>query len=193
MAKKNLYIIAGCNGAGKTTASFNILPETLNCQEFINADEIARGLSPFHPEKVAIEAGRLMLTRIQDLLDSHSDFAFETTLATKSFRGTILKARAKGYHVTLLYFWLNSIDLAKDRVKQRVIEGGHFVDDSTISRRYINGLQNLFKIYSGLCDFTMIYDNSQPTPVLVAYTEINRKFVIEKEISFQQIVSLVNE
>jgi predicted ABC-type ATPase len=193
MQKKNLYIVAGCNGAGKTTASFNILPEMLNCREFINADEIARGLSPFHPEKVAIEAGRLMLGRIQDLLESGTDFAFETTLATKSFKSTIMKARAKGYHVTLLYFWLNSIDLAKDRVKQRVIEGGHYVDDSTISRRYVNGLKNLFKTYVNTCDFTLIYDNSQPTPILVAYTEINRKFVIEKKESFQQIFSLVNE
>lgn len=193
MQKKNLYIVAGCNGAGKTTASFNILPEMLNCREFINADEIARGLSPFHPEKVAIEAGRLMLGRIQDLLESGTDFAFETTLATKSFKSTIMKARAKGYHVTLLYFWLNSIDLAKDRVKQRVIEGGHYVDDSTISRRYVNGLKNLFKTYVNTRDFTLIYDNSQPTPILVAYTEINRKFVIEKKESFQQIFSLVNE
>lgn len=93
--KKNLYIIAGCNGAGKTTASFNILPEMLNCQEFINADEIARGLSPFHPEKVAIDAGRIMLKRIQDLIENGSDFAFETTLSTKSFRNTILLARSK--------------------------------------------------------------------------------------------------
>ncbi len=104
----NLYIISGCNGAGKTTASYTVLPEMLQCKEFVNADEIAKGLSPFQPEKVAIEAGRIMLKRIKELLDSNADFAFETTLATKSYAKTVLDAQAKGYHVTLLYFWLNS-------------------------------------------------------------------------------------
>jgi len=191
--KKNLYIIAGCNGAGKTTASFNILPEMLNCQEFINADEIARGLSPFHPEKVAIDAGRIMLKRIQDLIENGSDFAFETTLSTKSFRNTILLARSKGYTVTLLFFWLNSVELAKDRVKQRVIEGGHFVDDQTITRRYYNGLKNFLDSYVKLCHSSMIYDNSQTTPKLIAYTEKNSKFVVEIEDTFQKIISLIHE
>ena len=96
MGKKKLYIIAGCNGAGKTTASFNILPEILSCQEFVNADEIARGISPFNPEKVALEAGRLMLNRINELMEIGEDFAFETTLATKSHQNQIIEARKKG-------------------------------------------------------------------------------------------------
>ena len=102
---KELYVIAGCNGAGKTTASFTILPEILNCKEFVNADEIAKGLSPFQPEKVSIEAGRIMLERIIDLLNRQVNFAFETTLSTKTYRSKIFLAKEKGYNVTLLFFW----------------------------------------------------------------------------------------
>ena len=122
MEEKKLYIISGCNGAGKTTASFNILPDLLNCKEFVNADEIARGLSPFQPENVSIEAGRLMLKRIDELIGSNQDFSFETTLSTKSFINTIEDAKSKGYYVTLIFFWLESIELAKDRVRKRVAE-----------------------------------------------------------------------
>jgi predicted ABC-type ATPase len=113
---KKLYIIAGCNGAGKTTASFTILPEILNCKEFVNADEIAKGLSPFQPEKVSFEAGRIRLKRIDELVKENRDFAFETTLSTRSYRNTIISAQANGYMVTLLFFWLQSIELAKKRV-----------------------------------------------------------------------------
>lgn len=108
MRSKRLYIIAGCNGAGKTTASFNILPEILSCKEFVNADEIARGISPFQPEKVAFEAGRLMLCRISELMDDGEDFAFETTLSTRSYKNRVIEAQRKGYFVTLIYYWLET-------------------------------------------------------------------------------------
>jgi predicted ABC-type ATPase len=111
--KPKLYIIAGCYGAGKTTASFTILPEILNVQEFVNADEIARGISPFQPEKAGIEAGRIMLERIDDLIARKVDFAFETTLATRSYAGKIKKAKVQGYYVILIFFWLESIDWQK--------------------------------------------------------------------------------
>ena len=143
----NLYIIAGCNGAGKTTASFTVLPEMLNCDEFINADEIARGLSPFNPDRAAIEAGRLMLTKIDDLLLKQKDFAFETTLATKSYVNTIARAQKRGYLITLVFFWLDSVDLAIERVKSRVLEGGHNIPHAIINRRYFSGLYN-FNYYS---------------------------------------------
>lgn len=142
-----LYIIAGCNGAGKTTASFTILPDLLNCKEFINADEIARGLSPFQPEKVAIEAGKLMLLRFDDLLKNKVDFAVETTLATKIYKFKIHKARSEGYKIILLFFWLQDVKLALERVKLRVFEGGHFIDENTIKRRYKSGLRNLIDLY----------------------------------------------
>src|SRR5690554_1737734 len=115
MYDKKLYIIPGCNGAGKTTASFTILPEILDCQEFINADEIAKGLSPFQPEKVAIEAGRIMLARINELLENNLSFAFETTLSTRSYKNKITEAKNKGYDVILLFFWLQNVELAKER------------------------------------------------------------------------------
>lgn len=111
--EKNLFIIAGCNGAGKTTASFTILPEILDCKEFVNADEIAKGLSPFQPEVVSIEAGRIMLNRIDELIAAEKTFGFETTLSTKSYKNKIIAAQQKGYTVTLLFFWLQNIELAK--------------------------------------------------------------------------------
>jgi predicted ABC-type ATPase len=141
---KRLYIISGCNGAGKTTASYTILPEMLDCNEFVNADEIAKGLSPFNPNEVAIKAGRLMLTRIDELLENGVDFAFETTLATRSYVNTVKKAQEKGYLVTILYFWLNSPELAIERVRIRVKEGGHNIPEKTIRRRYDLGISNMF-------------------------------------------------
>jgi predicted ABC-type ATPase len=121
----NLYIIAGCNGAGKTTASYIVLPKLLNCNEFVNADNIAAGLSPFNPESVALAAGRIMLSRINELLTDGVDFAFETTLSTKSYVSFVKKAKELAYEVTLLYFWLSSPRVATDRVAKRVRQGGH--------------------------------------------------------------------
>jgi predicted ABC-type ATPase len=152
MEQQRLFIIAGCNGAGKTTASFNILPDLLNCREFVNADEIARGLSPFQPESVSIEAGRLMLKRINELIKTRQDFSFETTLATKTFVHTIELARKNGYHITLIFFWLDSPELAKDRVRKRVSEGGHHIEEEVIERRYWAGIKNLFQVYSNKVD-----------------------------------------
>ena len=137
--KKDLYIIAGCNGAGKTTASFTILPKILNCKEFINADEIAKGLSPFQPEKVSFEAGRIMLRRIDELLEKSENFAFETTLATKSYKSKIREAQNRNYNVSLLFFWLQNIELAIERVRTRVLEGGHNIETKVIERRYLMG------------------------------------------------------
>ena len=155
-----LYIIAGCNGAGKTTASYTVLPEMLGCKEFVNADEIAKGLSPFNPESVAIEAGRLMLQRMDDLLSEGSDFAFETTLSTRSYVRFIEQAHAKGYFVTLLYFWLPTPQQAVERVATRVREGGHDIPREVICRRYRMGLKNLTALYAPICDYWAIYDNS---------------------------------
>ena len=186
MEEKNLYIIAGCNGAGKTTASFTILPDILNCKEFVNADEIAKGISPFQPEKVAIEAGRIMLNRINDLLEKNENFAFETTLASKSYRHTILAARKKNYTVSLLYFWLNSVDLAKERVKNRVLEGGHNIETTVIERRYINGITNLFNIYLPIVDKAFIFDNSEGTHILIAEKENFDNFKIVDNEKYKQ-------
>ena len=174
-----LYIIAGCNGAGKTTASFTILPEILGCKEFINADEIAKGLSPFQPESVAVQAGRIMLARMDELLQKGETFAFETTLATKSYKQKIEWAQANGYEVTLLFFWLDSPNIAKERVAQRVAEGGHNIPLETIERRYYNGITNLFTIYIDMVDICYIFDNSQGER-----TPIAKKYKGEKEIIY---------
>ena len=168
MKEKNLYIIAGCNGAGKTTASYTILPEIIECKEFVNADEIAKGLSPFQPEKVSFEAGRIMLNRINELLRDNQSFAFETTLSTKSYKNKIIQAKAQGYTTTLLFFWLNNINLAKERVKSRVKEGGHNIPEDVIERRYKKGLVNLFDIYMDLVDAALIFDNSFGNHELIA-------------------------
>ena len=176
---KQLYIIAGCNGAGKTTASFTILPEVLGCKEFINADEIAKGLSPFQPESVAMQAGRIMLARMDELLQKGETFAFETTLATKSYKQKIEWAQANGYEVTLLFFWLDSPNMAKERVAQRVAEGGHSIPSQTIERRYHNGIANLFAIYMDMVDICYIFDNSEGER-----TPIAKKYKGEKEIIY---------
>lgn len=168
MKEKSLYIIGGCNGAGKTTASFTILPEILDCREFVNADEIARGLSPFQPEKVSFEAGRIMLKRIGELLDGDENFAFETTLATRSYKSRISEAKQKGFHVILLFFWLQNVELAKERVRTRVLEGGHKIENDVIERRYLSGIRNLFEIYIPIVDAVFIFDNSEGIPLLIA-------------------------
>lgn len=182
---KRLFVIAGCNGAGKTTASYTILPEILECDEFVNADEIAKGLSPFRPEKASVQAGRLMLERINQLLTANSDFAFETTLATKSYKNLVSKAQNGGYQVTLLFFWLNSEELAVKRVETRVKEGGHNIPEVVIRRRYNNGLRNFFSIFKLLVDDWMFIDNSgEPYQVIAEGTnteeEINNPVIWEQ-------------
>ena len=155
-----LYIIAGCNGAGKTTASYAVLPDMLECHDFVNADEIAKGLSPFNPSRVSIEAGRLMRKRMDDLLSSGADFAFETTLATRYYARFIRLAQERGYFVSLLYFWLPTPDQAVERVAHRVQEGGHNVPPEVVRRRYFRGLRYLTSLYTPICDYWVIYDNS---------------------------------
>ncbi|MBR1484709.1 MAG: zeta toxin family protein [Prevotella sp.] len=157
---KNLYIISGCNGAGKTTASYTVLPEILDCREFVNADEIARGLSPFNPQGVAIEAGRLMLQRIEELLERNVTFSIETTLATRSYLNLVHRAQRQGYRVSLLYFWLNSPELAMQRVAERVSKGGHDIPETVIRRRYAAGMNNLFKLFMPAVDYWAVFDNS---------------------------------
>lgn len=166
--KMNLFIIAGCNGAGKTTASFTFLPEQLGCREFVNADEIAAGLSPFNPEGVALQAGRLMIDRIIQLLKEGQTFAFETTLATRSYVKLIQQAQRRGYFVTLLFFSLSTPEQAVRRVQQRVSMGGHDIPTDVIYRRYDAGLRNLFQLYIPVVDYWTLYDNSNCPAVKIA-------------------------
>lgn len=187
MTEKNLYIIAGCNGAGKTTASFTILPEIIDCQEFVNADEIAKGISPFQPEKVAFEAGRIMLNRINELIENGETFAFETTLATKSHIQKVRKAKQKGYNTMLLFFWLETIDLARERVRIRVKEGGHNIKPDVIKRRYIRGIKNLFDIFIPEVNGLLIIDNSSLEPELIAKKSEGNRLEVINQMKFKKI------
>lgn len=193
MNEKNLYIIAGCNGAGKTTASFTILPEILDCKEFVNADEIAKGLSPFQPEKVAFESGRIMLNRIDELFQNQENFAFETTLASKIYKHKVNRAKASGYNTTLLFFWLKDYDLAKERVKVRVSEGGHNIPENVIERRYLNGIKNLFEIYMDIVEQTLIFDNSDGKPVLIAEKNFAENIIIHNLDKFNSLKKIYDE
>src|SRR5680860_4637 len=193
MNRKNLYIIAGCNGAGKTTASFTILPEFLNCKEFVNADEIARGLSPFQPESVAFEAGRIMLTRINELIMNGKSFAFEKNLASKSYKSKILAARQKDYRISLLFFWLRTMDLAVERVKSRVEEGGHKIPGNVIKRRFKRGIVNLFEIFIPIVDDIMIFDNSVGKHEIIAFRVRHSDLTVVNEAKFRKLKDQKNE
>jgi predicted ABC-type ATPase len=188
---KNLYIISGCNGAGKTTASYTVLPEILDCKEFVNADEIARGLSPFNPESVAIEAGRLMLKRIDELLEKGETFSIETTLATKSYINLVRRAHNKGYVVKVLFFWLNSPKLALLRIAERVAKGGHNIPETIAQRRYVTGINNLFNLFMDEVDYWDIYDNSEYPRKQIACGGKDVQTVIYEESLFAKIKNYV--
>ena len=188
---KNLYIISGCNGAGKTTASYTVLPEVLHCKEFVNADEIAKGLSPFNPGSVAIEAGRLMLQRIEFLLEKEETFSLETTLAAKSYINLVRRAQAKGYTVRLLFFWLNSPELALQRIAERVAKGGHNISKPIVRRRYVTGISNLFRLFMNEVDSWEIYDNSKYPAIQIARGGKDDETFIIVESTYKTIADYV--
>lgn len=163
-----LYIISGCNGSGKTTASYALLPELLDCSEFVNSDEFAKHISPFAPEGASITASRLMLRKVKYLFERREDFCIETTLATRSLLKMVRSAQQNGYYVTVLYLWLNSPDLAVERVASRVLAGGHDIPEETIRRRYTVGLNYLFHDYMQECDKWILADNSEPPFQIIA-------------------------
>jgi len=188
-----LFIISGCNGAGKTTASYTILPEMLDCNEFVNADEIAKGISPFAPEKAAIQAGRIMIMRVRNLLEQKKDFAMETTLATRTHLQIIKEAQKQGYIVTLLYFWLNMPSLAIERVKLRVKSGGHNVSEDKIIRRYDMGIHHLFHFYLEASDYWLIIDNSNNPIEIIAEggkgitTKLHNKTLYNQLVNYERV------
>ena len=163
----DVFIIAGCNGAGKTTAAYNLLPEVFKTVEFVNADEIARGLSPFNPTGVAFQAGRIMLERLEQLVKEKQSFSFETTLSGLTYLNFIKKVKEKGYGVTFFFVYLSSAELAVERVAIRVSKGGHNIPKEVIERRYYKGLSN-FSRYAPIANDWYVYDNSGSEYVLVA-------------------------
>lgn len=162
-----LYIIAGPNGAGKTTAAYSLLPDIFTTVEFVNADEIAKGLSPLNPEGVAFEAGRIMLKRLDVLISEKKSFAFETTLSGLAYLKFIRQAKESDFDVVFFFVHLNSYQLARSRVVFRVKNGGHNIPPDVIERRYYKGMQN-FTAYQQLADDWYVFDNSGTEYVLIA-------------------------
>ena len=156
-----MYIISGCNGSGKTTASYTLLPELLDCSEFVNSDEFAKSLAPFHPETAYITASRYMLKKLRYLFSRREDFCIETTLATRSLLKMVRMAQDQGYFVTVVYLWLSDPQIAIPRVAARVEAGGHDVPPDVIRRRYYTGLEYFFTLYKPACDKWMLVDNSE--------------------------------
>lgn len=163
-----LFIIAGCNGSGKTTATYSVLPEMLDCDQYVNSDEFAKSLAPFDPDSASVSAGRFMLLKIKYLFDRKEDFCIETTLATRSLLRMVREAKDNGYTVTLIYFWLDSPELAVQRVQARVRAGGHNTPEPIIRRRYEMGLKYFFDEYIPQCDRWILADNSCPPFTIIA-------------------------
>lgn len=164
----NVVVLAGPNGAGKSTAAPRLLSGRLHLREFVNADVIAQGLSAFRPEGTAMAAGRILLTRVRELARLRSDFAFETTMASRTFAPWLSNLRRGGYRAERVFLWLPSSRMAVARVKERVRMGGHDVPEETIRRRYSSGLRNFFHLYRPLAGTWRFYDNSGRSPRLVA-------------------------
>jgi predicted ABC-type ATPase len=181
-----VYVIAGPNGAGKTTFAAEFLPDFVKCREFLNADLIAAGLSPFAPESQNVRAGRLLLERIRELAGQRVDFGFETTLSGRTYVKLLSDMRASGYRIALFFFWLPNADMAVARVKTRVKAGGHGVPLEVIRRRYAAGIQNLFRLYRSIAHDWWMYDASRLPPRHIA-SEIDGQLVAKQVRQFRRI------
>lgn len=166
-APKRIVIIAGPNGAGKTTFAREFLPNEAACPVFVNADLIAAGLSPFQPERAAVQAGRIMLHAIAEHARKGESFAFETTLSGRGYARMIPGWRASGYLIKLIFLSLPDPDTALARVAARVAQGGHAIGEDTVRRRFAAGLQNFQRVYKPLVNTWLLYDNVQAPPVLL--------------------------
>ncbi len=190
---RQIFIIAGPNGAGKTTNALSVLPDLTNVYEFLNADEIAKGLAPLHPESMALTASKFMVKRLRDLLESNKSFAFETTGAGTNFIKYLKEARENRYEIHLLYLWLNDVELAIQRVAQRVAQGGHQIPEDTVRRRYTSGLRNILKYYLPLSDSALFLDNSKvESQNLIATKDIKDGLRIQNMITWKQLEEIAN-
>ena len=177
-----VYIIAGPNGAGKTTFAREFLPNYADCKNFINADLIAQGMSPFSPETAAFHAGRLMLGEINLFARRGADFGFETTLSGRSHLHLIRQLKTQGYAAHFFFLWVPSVDLALSRVRARVFEGGHNVPEVVVRRRFGRSIRNFFIHYRRLADSWILFDNSGATPHVIAFEKQGEVRIMEPEI-----------
>ncbi|MDD5464947.1 MAG: zeta toxin family protein [Candidatus Omnitrophica bacterium] len=187
MKTKNVYIIAGPNGSGKTTFANEFLPEYAKCQNFVNADLIAQGLSPFSPRAAAIKAGRLVLEQIRSLAEKNVDFAFETTLSGKSYVRLLTSLKNKGYTINLFFLWIPNAEFALGRIKDRVASGGHDVLAADVKRRFNRGIYNFFKYYKPLSDTWLLFNNADAIPRLIAREKDGKTDIIDKEM-YEKII-----
>jgi predicted ABC-type ATPase len=178
----NLYIIAGPNGAGKTTFATKFLPKYADCKNFINADLIAQGLSPFSPETVSFHAGRLMLEQINLYAKGGEDFGFETTLAGRGYLGLIRRLKKRGYRVHFFFVALPTVDLALTRVRGRVSRGGHNIPEPIVRRRFGRSTSNFLTEYRELGDSWFLFDNSGATPILIASEKQGKQRIMNAEV-----------
>ena len=178
----NVYIVAGPNGAGKSTFARLFLPEYADCREFVNADLIAAGLSPFNPDGRAIQAGRLMLERVEALARTGVDFGFETTLAGRGYISLLRRLKDSGYRIHVFFLWLPSVEMALARVRERVLAGGHSVPEEVVRRRFSRGLANLFKLYAPLLDTWLVFENAEELPNLVAFCLERDRIILNAEV-----------
>lgn len=187
---KNVYIIAGPNGSGKTTFARKFLPDYIKCPNFVNADLIAQGLSPFSPGSVAIKAGKLVLSQIRGFLEAEVNFAFESTLAGKLYVNLFKELKTKGYKLHLFFLWIPDSQLAIARIRDRVAEGGHHVPTEDVKRRFNRSINNFFKLYMPLLDKWMFFNNSDIKPSLIAKKNNGGIEVTDKEL-FEKILHKV--
>ena len=181
-ARPNLYIMAGPNGAGKTTFARKFLPQYVECLEFVNADFIAGGLSPFAPERAAIHAGRLMLEQIHSLAERGVDFGFETTLSGKTYVKLLQGMKKGGYLVHIFFFWITNVELGLERIKLRVRNGGHAIPEAIVRRRFGRSLPNFLRLYKPLADSWTIFDNSRDVPKMTAFEESGKIEILDLDL-----------
>lgn len=187
-----LYIISGCNGSGKTTSSYSLLPEMLECRQYVNSDEFAKSLSPYNPSAASFTAGRYMLMKIRYLMNAGKTFGIETTLATRTLTKIVTAAQSRGYEVTVLYFWLSSPKMAIERVRKRVGSGGHNIPEDVIKRRYYMGLEYLFNTYIPICDHWILADNSNMPFKVIAQGNRGEEPII-KDMRKYEIIRTITE